>query len=63
LATGVAVVCLAAARCVGVGVRWQLVVEEEGAGARCGEWVENPIVRVSNSPGRFTGVHPVQRCG
>ena len=34
--TGVAVVCLAAARGVGVGVRWQLVVEEEGAGVENG---------------------------
>jgi hypothetical protein len=36
LVTGVAVVCLAAARGVGVGVRWQLVVEEEGAGVADG---------------------------
>jgi hypothetical protein len=36
LVTGVAVVSLAAARCVGVGVRWQLVVEEEGAGVADG---------------------------
>ena len=34
--TGAAVVCPSVARCVGVGVRWQLVVEEEGAGVENG---------------------------
>jgi hypothetical protein len=36
LETGAAVVCPSVALCVGVGVRWQLVVEEEGAGVENG---------------------------
>ena len=35
MATAAPVVCPVVARCVGVGVRWLLVVEEEGAGV---EW-------------------------
>ena len=35
MVTGAAVVCPAVARCIGVGARWLLVVEEEGAGV---EW-------------------------
>jgi hypothetical protein len=59
--TGAAVVCPAVARCIGVGARWLLVAEEEGAACRCGV-VWNMIarrVRVStDNLGELSHPHP-----